>query len=167
MKKYIVVLSLLAVPFAAALAAPSSVIRESVAVCDPNSPTHCSAPDSSGSLPVVVSPSASAAIANQASADSVSNYVFTATNKTLYTITVKIGATSGYAMLFDAASLPANGAVTPTWCYPVTSNGTNGSVAATWPQPLLFTTGITAGFSTTVCDTLTASATAKFMGQAN
>ena len=105
-------------------------------------------------------------IANQASADSVSNLVFTA-KKLLTSLTVKIGATSGYVMLFDASSLPSNGAVTPTWCYPVASDGTKGSVSADWTVPLSFTTGITAGFSTTGCDTLTASATAKFMGQAN
>jgi hypothetical protein len=35
-----------------ALAAPSGNIWNSVAVCDPNSPTHCAAPDSSGNLPI-------------------------------------------------------------------------------------------------------------------
>lgn len=112
-------------------------------------------------------PPPASGLANQASADSVSNLVFTATNKQLASLTVKIGTTSGYVMLIDAAALPANGVVTPKWCYPVFSNGTNGSVSAEWHVPLLFTTGVTVGFSTTGCDTLTASATAKFMGQAN
>ena len=34
------------------LAAPPPNLRESVAVCDPNAPSHCLAPDSSGALPV-------------------------------------------------------------------------------------------------------------------
>lgn len=121
-----------------------------------------------GGVPLPVNTTAAgSSVANQASADSVSNLVFTAPNKQLFSLSVKIGTTSGYAMIFDAASLPANGAVTPKWCWPVNSNGTNGAVGVTWTPPLSFTTGITAGFSTTGCDTLTASTTAKFMGQAN
>ena len=56
-----------------------------------------------------------------------SNLVLKASAGNLYSLTITIGATSGYAMLFDATSLPSNGAVTPVWCYPVTSNGTNGT----------------------------------------
>ncbi len=112
-------------------------------------------------------PLAGAGLASQASADSVSNFVFTAANKQLSSMTVKIGATSGYVMLLDAAVLPSNGAVTPKWCWRTLSDGTAGAVAVQWSPPLLATTGLTAAFSTTGCDTLTASATAKFMGQAN
>lgn len=93
-----------------------------------------------------------------------SNQVLKASAGNLYDLTVTIGATSGYVMLFDATSLPSNGAVTPVWCYAVTSNGTNGGIAAAWPSPKRFGTGITAGFSTTGCFTLTASATANFFG---
>lgn len=50
--KYILAL-LLAVGWSGiALAGPDGVIRESVAACDPNSPTHCVAPDASGNLPI-------------------------------------------------------------------------------------------------------------------
>lgn len=93
-----------------------------------------------------------------------SNQVLKASAGNLYDLTVTIGATSGYVMLFDATSLPGNGAVTPVWCAPVTSNGTNGGISAAWPSPKRFGTGITAGFSTTGCFTLTASATANFFG---
>lgn len=117
-------------------------------------------------LPTAPAP-ASTGVAEQASADGVSNFTFAAANKLLSSLTVKIGATTGYVMVFDAASLPSNGAVTPKWCYPVLSDGTRGFVAAQWTVPILFSTGITVGFSTTGCDTLTASTTAKFMGQAN
>jgi hypothetical protein len=114
-------------------------------------------------------------IQQQASADSVSNYVFkpaggtTGNALSLYSLSVKIGATSGYVMVFNATAIPANGAVTPLWCWPVSSDGTKGAVAAQWEAPIRATTspvGIVAAFSTTGCDTLTASATAKFMGQA-
>lgn len=111
----------------------------------------------------------------QASADTVSNYVFTPSGsgtgnaKALYSLSVKIGATSGYVMIFNATALPANGAVTPLWCWPVNSDGTTGGIAIQWTAPIIASSsvaGIVAGFSTTGCDTLTASATAKFMGQA-
>jgi hypothetical protein len=38
-------------------AAPYPVIAQDVGVCDPNSPLHCVAPDSSGNIPVVTRPS--------------------------------------------------------------------------------------------------------------
>ena len=74
------------------------------APCTPSNPV----PTSSGGAPP-----AGSGIANQASADSVSNLVFVAPRKQLESLTVKIGATSGYVMVFDLASLPSNGAVTP------------------------------------------------------
>lgn len=107
------------------------------------------------------------AIPQQTSADNVSSLHFTARQKLLVTLTVKIGATSGYVMVFDAAALPANGAVTPAWCSPrIVSDGTSGGISVEWAHPMQFSTGIVAAFSTTGCDTLTASATAKIMGQA-
>lgn len=117
------------------------------------------------------------ALDQQVSADSVSNFVFSSLNsqrRTLRALTVKNGASAGFVMVFDAASLPGNGAVTSCtssatarpclmWCVPLAANS---AVAVEWDSPLRFTTGIVAGFSTTGCDTITASATAKFMGQA-
>lgn len=35
-----------------AWAAPDPVVRESVAICDPNNPSHCAKPDASGNIPV-------------------------------------------------------------------------------------------------------------------
>lgn len=83
---------------------------------------------------------------------------------TLYDISVSIGATSGYFLLFDATSLPGNGAINPAFCQYVQSNGTVGGSSFAWPSPMTFLTGVTAGFSTTGCATLTASATAFFYG---
>ena len=93
-----------------------------------------------------------------------SNLVLKASAGNLYDLTVTIGATAGYLMLFDATSLPSNGAVTPILCAPVSSNGTNGFWSGAWPTPMRFGTGITAGFSTTGCFSLTASATGNFFG---
>lgn len=118
---------------------------------------------------VVPSPSSAAAagLANVVSTAAESNHVLKGSPGNLYTLTTTIGTTSGYLMLFDATTLPANGAVTPKYCLPITSNATNGGAGVSWPYPLVFATGITAGFSTTGCFTLTASATANFFGQVN
>jgi hypothetical protein len=67
-------------------------------------------------------------------------------------------ATPGYVMLFDATSAPADGAVTPKYCW-------QGPVSGPWPTPAAFAVGITAVYSTTGCATKTASATAWFSGQ--
>lgn len=45
--------------FATVHATPFPTLSESVSVCDPNSPTHCAAPDSSGNLPITGTISAS------------------------------------------------------------------------------------------------------------
>lgn len=119
-----------------------------------------------GTNGVLVKSSSAAAAATTAASSTAAanNLVLKASAGNLYDLTVTIGATSGYLMLFDATSLPSDGAVTPVHCYPVTSNGTNGGVSLSWPTPKRFATGITAGFSTTGCFTLTASATANFFG---
>ena len=107
--------------------------------------------------------------APQASAAAEASHVFGVAsalqNVVLYSMTVTIGATSGYLLIFDAATAPADGAVTPKYCYPVTSSGTNGSASATWLNGALFTTGVVAVFSTTGCFSKTGSATAFFSAQ--
>lgn len=123
--------------------------------------------DSSGNLRVTsggASADASAAVTSASSTTAGSNLVLKASAGNLYSITVTIGATGGYLMLFDATSLPVNGAVTPVWCGPVATSGVNGMLAIEFAAPKSFATGITAGFSTTGCFTLTASATAAFFG---
>lgn len=109
-----------------------------------------------------VSSGPEAAVSSAQSTAAASNLVIKASAGNLYQLTTAIGATSGYVMLFDATALPSDGAVTPVWCGPVTSSGTNGLVALSFSPPKAFATGITAGFSTTGCFTLTASATASF-----
>lgn len=114
---------------------------------------------------LVVATAALSPLATQAAA---SNSVLKASAGALKTLTVVAGATSGWVMVFDLTALPSNGATGASlkWCYPVLSNGTVGGIDKDWGEaPLIFTTGITVGFSSTACNSLTASATAFFYGQ--
>ena len=95
-----------------------------------------------------------------------SSHVLKASAGALINVTVTIGATSGWLMIFEATSAPADGAVTPKYCRYVKSDGTGGASSVSWGDlPLTFATGITAVFSSTGCFTKTASATAYFSGQ--
>lgn len=110
----------------------------------------------------------------QVSAAAVSSFLFTSPNKSIASLTAVAGASAGFVMLIDAASLPANGAIASCtnaaaarpclmWCAPVAATG---MVDRQWTSPMSFTTGVLAAFSTTGCATLTASATAQFFGEA-
>jgi hypothetical protein len=83
----------------------------------------------------------------------------------LLSLTTTIGATSGWVMVFDATSAPADGTVTPKFCRYIKSDGTAGATSLAWSSPLTFATGISVAFSSTGCFTKTASATAYFSGQ--
>ena len=93
-----------------------------------------------------------------------SSVVLKASPGTLYGLSATLGATAGYVMVFDATSAPADGAVTPKYCWAVPANG---SLAMGWPTAAAFATGIVAVFSSTGCFTKTASATAFLTGQAS
>lgn len=92
-----------------------------------------------------------------------SNQVLKASAGTLYggSVTATV---AGYLLIFNATSLPANGAVTPVKCLSVPA-GQTVSFSADSGTAWVFSTGITLGFSTTGCYMLTASATAFFTGQ--
>ena len=94
-----------------------------------------------------------------------SSHIISAAAITLARLDVVIGATTGWLMLFDAATAPADGAVTPAYYIPIISNGTLGGVTLEWNRPLSFATGLVAVFSSTGPFTKTASATAAFMWQ--
>jgi len=83
----------------------------------------------------------------------------------LLSLTTSIGAVSGWLMIFDATSAPADGAVTPKFCRYIKSDATGGATSLAWVNPLTFATGISVAFSSTGCFTKTASATAFFSGQ--
>lgn len=91
------------------------------------------------------------------------SHILKATNGNLYLLTVLIGATGGFLMLFDATSVPADGAVTPAYALPIPSAGGTGFVAIDWASaPMHFNNGVIAVFSTTGPFTKTASTTAAF-----
>lgn len=121
--------------------------------------------DNTGKMQVAATSAPATAIANGSSTAVASNRVMKATAGSLLSLTVSTTTVSGWLMLFNATALPANGVVTPAYCIPVKSDGTSGGAAFQWSTPLSFTTGIVAGFSSTGCFTLTASATAAFFGQ--
>jgi len=92
-----------------------------------------------------------------------SSHVLKATAGSLFGFSATSGASAGYVLLFDAATAPNDGTVTPKLCYSIPASSTTG---ASWiDYPLAFNTGIVAVFSTTGCFTKTASATAFFNAQ--
>jgi len=113
-------------------------------------------------------------IDQQVSPAAASSFLFNSPSKSLAALTVVAGASAGYALVLDAATLPANGALTSCagpatarpclmWCAPIAANG---YVDKQWNSPMSFSTGVLAAFSTTGCATLTVSATAQIFGQA-
>jgi hypothetical protein len=114
---------------------------------------------------VEVAPTAGSAagITPIVSAAAESSHVLKASAGNLYSVYVTTGATAGYLMVFNATSAPADGAVTPIECAAVPASSTTS--VSYLPGPMgVFSTGITAVFSTTGCFTKTASATAFFHG---
>jgi hypothetical protein len=77
---------------------------------------------------------------------------------------VTTGASAGFWMIFDSATVPADGAVVPAKCFSV---GATSSLSIGPGLNIPFNTGIVFVFSTGAnCATKTVSATAWFMGQA-
>lgn len=90
------------------------------------------------------------------------SHVLKASPGNLYALyVVDTGAVAGFIMVFNAVSAPANGAVTPIHCVPVTASGYNFLNFAPQP-PEFYSVGITAVYSSTGCFTKTTSATAFF-----
>lgn len=118
--------------------------------------------------PVQIQPGSGSGIAIPpiVSVSAESSHVLKASGGNLYSAYVTTGATSGLLMIFDATSLPGNGAVTPKHCLSAPANGTVGLTFQPGPvEP--YSTGIVLGFSSgTNCFSLAASATAFFHGAA-
>ena len=117
------------------------------------------------SVPPTPSSAAGIGIAPVVSASAEGTHVLKAGAGNLYGLTTTIGATTGWVMVFDATSAPADGAVTPKFCRYIKSDGTGGSNSLAWNPPAVMATGISVAFSSTGCFTKTASATAFFSGQ--
>lgn len=76
----------------------------------------------------------------------------------LHGVNVVSGATAGFILVFDAKTVPADGAVTPAYCLPLAA-----STGIDWnfrSNPAVFVNGIVVVFSSTGCYSKTASATA-------
>lgn len=145
-----------------ALAAQTNYLG-TVFIADSTVPSRQLTISASGGITTSVTPVAVATVASTALE---ACHVLKASAGGLITLTAEIGATSGYLLVFDASSAPADGAVTPIWWREISSNGTNGGLSASWGvSPISATTGITACFSTTGPFTKTASATAAFSAQ--
>lgn len=110
------------------------------------------------------SAAAGAGITPVVSATAESDRIVKASAGNLYGLTVTAGATAGYVLVFNSATAPANGAVTPLFCWVLPANSSLGVDFGV--SPAVFSTGITASFSSTGCFTKTSSATAFFSGAA-
>lgn len=93
-----------------------------------------------------------------------SSHIFKATSGTLFGLSVTATSAAGYVLIYNSATKPADGAVTPVACYYISSAPGTLGIAFT-PFPLKMGTGITAVFSTTGCFTQTSSSTAFFLGE--
>ena len=108
--------------------------------------------------PLPVSPPALASVATSVAASSL---VLKGSAGNLFSL-MATATVSGWLLLFDATSAPADGTVTPKWAYPILAGG---ALNMAWLNPLVFATGVTVVFSTTGPFTKTASATAFISGQ--
>jgi|SRR5436190_12329582 hypothetical protein len=112
-------------------------------------------------------------IDQQVSTAGTSSVTLNSPNKSLASLTV-FDSAAGFALVYDAASLPANGAVAACagpatarpclmWCAPIAAGG---FVDRQWRSPMSFTTGIVVAVSSTGCATLTAATTGQIFAQA-
>lgn len=112
-----------------------------------------------GSAPPCFKPSATPVNSTATEA----NHVLKASAGTLFGLSVT-SSVAGYVLIYNAASAPSDGAVTPVACYYLSSSPGTLGIAFT-PFPLTMSAGITAVFSTTGCFTQTSSSTAFFSAQ--
>lgn len=110
----------------------------------------------SGVAPIAIAPAANSALA--------SSKVLKASAGNLFSLNVAATTVSGYVLLFNATSLPGDGAVTPVRAWALNAGQT---AEFGFDPPLRLGTGITVGFSsnTTTPFTLAASATAFISGE--
>ena len=91
-----------------------------------------------------------------------SSLLLRAGNVSLYDVNVVSGANAGYIMVFDSATVPADGAVTPKMCLPLAAN--TGIDINMRSNGMYLPNGAVITFSTTGCFTLTKSSTAFIAG---
>lgn len=99
-----------------------------------------------------------AGVTQQASTTVTGATLFKSGAGNLYGLNLVTGGSAGFLLVFDAAGVPADGAVQPVRCLPIAANT---GIELNWRgAPLRLGTGIVVVFSTTGCFTKTMSATA-------
>lgn len=116
--------------------------------------------DVSSSNPLPVTTSAASIAATQVSSSAlVANQIVSASPANLLSFNVSADATlsaaAWWVMIYNAASIPADGIVTPAKCFAMPSGATSSSFS--FHNPVAFSTGIVVGVSTTGCFTKTSS----------
>lgn len=106
---------------------------------------------------------ASSALTTQATSTVAGFLILKASAGNLYGYNIVTGASAGYLMIFDSATVPADGTVTPKKVIAIAANT---SVERGFNLPIVFSTGITLVFSTTGPFTKTISNTAFISGEA-
>jgi hypothetical protein len=122
---------------------------------------------SAGNIKTVTVPSTVAGATVVSTAALAANLIVNASPGNLYSFQVAadstLSAAGWWVMIYNAASAPADGAVTPAKCYAVPA-GTTTVSASFIDAGAAFTTGIVIGVSTTGCFTKTASTHAFISG---
>lgn len=92
------------------------------------------------------------------------SHIIKATGGVLYSLTAtNVSASAGYILVFDSATVPADGAVTPVGCYAIGAASSEAIAMINYPDP--FNNGIVAVFSSTGCNTKTVASSAWFRWQ--
>jgi len=114
---------------------------------------------------IVIAPTSAAAagITPVVSTAAEGGHVLKGSPGNLYSVYATTGAAAGYLMIFNATTVPADGAVTPIECVYVPASATTSINYGSGP-PAAASAGISVAFSTTGCFTKTSSATAFFHG---
>lgn len=132
------------------------VVAVNTGGADNTTPRFVAAQNPSSSSSIGITPVVSAALE--------SSHVLKAGAGNLYSCYVTTGGTPGWLLIFNATSAPVDGAVTPIEAIQAPANSTVGWDCGDAP-PDVYSTGITAVFSSTGPFTKTASATAFFKGR--
>jgi hypothetical protein len=101
-------------------------------------------------------------VASAQTAAAASSLVLNASGGILNSLQANNSSTAGYLLVFDASSAPADGTVTPKFCYEMAANTT---LQESWQYGVPFVNGVTLVYSSTGCFSKTASATAFMAGQ--
>lgn len=111
-------------------------------------PTQCIVPANAAATPVI-------------SASAEGSHILKTTPGCLLGVYVVGGSSAGFILIFNSATVPSDGAVTPQDCVPIAANSYQYINFAPLP-PEWFSSGIVAVYSTTGCFTKTISSGAFF-----